>query len=266
MRGKVRAGVSSCIGGYRNNNEDNYLLLNKYLPMDHKNKSDSLRGELDRPYLFAVCDGMGGGSYGELASFTAVKKLNEIFEESINNNPYEYLIDVIETIILRINQDVSSLFEPNEVVSGSTIVLLYFDQSQLIISNVGDSRGYQLYNGELIRISKDHNHAFFMYELGLISNDELKHHRARHKLTQYLGINPQEMIIDPYINRVEHREGKVTYLLCSDGLVEALEDDYIKFILEQEISTKKKAKQLVKDAIENGSKDNVTALVIELTT
>jgi protein phosphatase len=235
------------------------------LPLEHKNNISKIKGTVKKQYVFAICDGMSGTLYGDTASFIAVQSLKENFESTVRCVNGKPKIEVISKLVHDVNQDICSFSKSKDIQLGSTIALLYINEDEIIISNVGDSRIYQLHNGEIKQLSKDHNQAYFMYEAGLLSKEDMRRHRGRHQLTQFLGIHSDEMIIDPYIECLSHKDGKVTYLLCSDGLVEVLEDEYIKNILELKISLRKKVNMLVEGAIKQGSKDNITAVVIELT-
>ncbi|BCN29989.1 PP2C family protein-serine/threonine phosphatase [Anaeromicropila herbilytica] len=260
---KLKARAYSDIGLYRKKNEDNYLMMKNYLPQEHRITTKKIRANIDKPCLFAVCDGMGGTLYGDTSSFLAVQSLYENFKIvcSLVNKPNR---ENIKKILDSVNEDICSFSKSKQIELGSTIALLYVDEKEIIVSNIGDSRIYKLYCGKMEQLSKDHNQAYFMYESGMITKEEMKNHRGRHHLTQYLGIKSDEMIIDPYIQCMNHDEGKVIFLICSDGLVETLDDEVIKYILEQKISLKKKSKMLVKSAIKHGSKDNVTALLVEI--
>ena len=79
-------------------------------------------------------------------------------------------------------------------------------------------------------------------------------------LTQHLGINPEDFLIEPYIAKGELKAGDV-YLLCSDGLTDMLSNLEIDEILSAGASPEEDVRRLVDAALEKGGKDNVTAIV-----
>jgi serine/threonine protein phosphatase PrpC len=80
----------------------------------------------------------------------------------------------------------------------------------------------------------------------------------RHVLTNVVGARDQ---VNVHISEFPLVEGDA-YLLCSDGLYEPLGDDGIKQILSDGSDPSRAAAGLVREALEKGSRDNVTALVV----
>lgn len=54
------------------------------------------------------------------------------------------------------------------------------------------------------------------------------------------------------------------YLLCSDGLSDMVEDAQIEAILRQKTDPKEAASELVKAALDNGGRDNVTVMIVKV--
>ena len=82
-------------------------------------------------------------------------------------------------------------------------------------------------------------------------------------LTQHLGISLEDMQIVPYICEEEVQKGDI-YLLCSDGLTDMVEMEEVHHILKGNIELKEKITKLEEKAMENGGKDNITIIGIEV--
>ena len=236
-------------GKVRKNNEDNFFFDGKCLEADNDGlrhpviMTRSLRHEV----CVAVFDGMGGGSYGEIASFTAAECM-----QHITRRLKDYFISgkrFLEELCREINDAVVA--EKNELRTermGTTMVTLYFSHDYVYVCNVGDSRAYRLCGGEFKQISTDH----------VEKRKDLTRKKA--PLTQHLGIEPELFLIEPYIAKGELKQGD-QYLLCSDGLTDMLTNFEIDEIMRHTASAEECVQKLVDAALEKGGKDNVTAIV-----
>lgn len=243
-----------------------------------------VQGNTDEDYgVFAVCDGMGGYANGELASLLVAEAVADTVKECKENkiSVFEYNTrkEVSHFFVNMANERICQLNEQKREESGSTIALLECKGDTYTIANVGDSRIYRLRDGKLDQLSVDHTVVARLLAAGQIRKDETKKHPRAHQLTQYLGINPEEMLIQPAMMRGTIKENDC-YLLCSDGLTDMVADDQIERILRGEIekesetkenSSKEKlkeitprdiAQELCKAAIEGGGRDNITVIVV----
>ena len=128
------------------------------------------------------------------------------------------------------------------------MAVLYFASGYAYSCNIGDSRTYRLRDGVFQQLSVDHIE---------------KRPAGKAPLTQYLGIDPMEMQIEPYIakGRVERDD---VYLLCSDGLTDMLTNFTIANILLNNPSPEKSVESLIRAALEQGGRDNITAIVCKI--
>lgn len=245
------------LGYVREENQDN-LYVNGTIrtpaestaAFHHSNVSDTSG-------LYAVADGMGGGAHGGLASFVIVNEM--ITKESYFFQEYE---EGHERFLLHANEKICELmnqYKGNYI--GSTFAGLCIDKDYAIISNIGDSRIYLLRNNKLQQLTLDHTPTQRLIEMGIISKDAARYHPDNHRLTQYLGIFPSEMIIEPYITLLDIHKNDV-FLLCSDGLTDMLRDEEIEDILNTQDSFEEKADTLYKKALANGGKDNITIILV----
>jgi PPM family protein phosphatase len=220
--------------------------------------------------LFAVADGMGGHNAGEVASQLALEALGGFIRRSEGHSdlswPYgvdpelTFLANRLRTGIHLANRRVFRAAEGHDDYTGmgTTLVGLLVDGNRAVIGHVGDSRLYRLTTaGEFGPITQDDSWAAALRAHGL-DVDELSQHPMRHVLTNVIGARDH---IDAHLAEIEVSGGDC-FLLCSDGLYEQMGDQELHRLLAGAGSPHEKARALVARALELGSRDNVTALVV----
>ncbi|MBR2059462.1 MAG: serine/threonine-protein phosphatase, partial [Fibrobacter sp.] len=206
----IEAACSCHMGKIRKNNEDNFYFDGKCLEVENNGLKNPayIDVPVKRGLCFAVFDGMGGENFGEIASFAAAHQMQQA-ERTLG----DYLISekrYLNRLSISLNEAVlQAKREQCTDRMGTTMVALYFSGRYVYACNIGDSRAYRLRDGEFLQISEDHV--------------ESRPGRERKKapLTQHLGIDPEDMVIEPYIAKGDLRKGDM-YLLCSDGLTDML--------------------------------------------
>ncbi len=99
-----------------------------------------------------------------------------------------------------------------------------------------------------------------MVRLGVLTEEEAKHHPEKHKITRAFGIEPS-VKADTFEARVF--EGDVI-IMCSDGLSNMVSDEELFSIVKEEESIEKIAKRAVSAANLAGGTDNITITVIRV--
>ena len=240
------------VGRVRSNNEDNYYLQGQIRQDVEQLNTRAQYVGADTCALFAVADGMGGEAQGEFASLTAVKSLRPCSVEQVNA--------AAQRSINRANALICREMDRIGRRMGTTLAALYIDNGRAVACNVGDSRVYLLRDGILTQLSTDHSQVQQMIDLGILSSEAARTHPNRHVLTQHLGIREDEMILQPaFSEELELRVGD-TFLLCSDGLTDMVDDADILEALSSGTS-EHRAQTLVELALAAGGRDNVTVLV-----
>ena len=253
--------VAACIsnvGKKRAKNEDDFYIYGWNREEDsmlkpivfRRNKMD----ETDSPWQFyAVFDGMGGGNFGEVASQTAARGAKNYIEDITNVHPYDITVS-LNSMCLDLNKMVyKTANNLGTNTMGTTLVSLFFYQGMFWVCNLGDSKAFILRKGNLYQLSKDHT-------------DELemkKHHISGRKpsVTQYLGIDPAETKLVPYIRSAKTMKDDV-FLICSDGLTDMVSIETIKSIISSSNGAKECAMRLMDAALNNGGSDNITIIVL----
>lgn len=244
-------------GKKRNNNEDNFYFDGIYMNSENHGlpSIEETAISLNDDGFFCVFDGMGGGDYGEVASYTASKTTKEFLETGTNINPCDITPSLTKMCEV-VNQ---AVYEAGEKLGstkmGSTLVGLYFHAGQAWVCNLGDSRCYFLRNGKMKQISEDHTDEEFMKENGIIGRKPY--------LTQYLGIDPDEMTIVPSIESYVLNRGD-RFLICSDGVTDMVDDQIICNNLASCQDPNECVETLIQAALDGGGKDNITAIVMDV--
>ena len=210
------------------------------------------------PNLFIVADGMGGHNAGDYASRFCV----EFFTEHIRNSDITSPIALIEEAITVIND---KLYEKSKQQAdyegmGTTFVAATICDNVMYVANIGDSRLYVISN-EIVQITEDHSLVQAMVKTGELDKDEAKSHPNKNIITRALGTNETAQ---PDFFEVELDEGDIV-LLCSDGLTNMLNDETIEKIIRENADNLQTATEiLVKQANENGGKDNITVIIVKV--
>jgi PPM family protein phosphatase len=270
LRAKMlRVGVVSTVGNYREHNEDNF-----YLPtlagkamgggVGHRDASMDITVERGPSYSFVVADGMGGQLAGEKASQMAVdiipKELSKRIgtTESDDNQIQKMIKDAVATA----NQEILglSVIQTEFNNMGTTVVLALFRNDRVYLAGIGDSRAYRFRDGRIEQLTKDHSLAQALLEAGTITAEELPNHKFNHVLYLYLGSKDARGGPEDVKTAEVHAGDR--FLLASDGLTGVVQDAQLAEVVASSDDPQASARALIKMALDNQSKDNVTCLVI----
>jgi PPM family protein phosphatase len=224
--------------------------------------------------LFAVADGMGGYHAGEIASKLALESLAGFIRRSHEDSdcswPYgiEAHLSVagnrMHTAISLANRRVFREAESHDdyIGMGSTIAALLFVGGVVVVGHVGDSRAYLLRGTQLNQLTQDDTWAVAMLAENLEGDRTgVQSHPFKHVLTNVLGAKERTTV-----HITEHAVAPGDrLLLCSDGLHGVVGHSALQNLLAgmQHQSAEEAAGTLVDAALERGTRDNVTAVVID---
>ena len=249
---QISAACGCSIGKIRRNNEDNFYFNGSFLPEYNRGLDGifSQKQALETELCFAVFDGMGGEEHGETASFMAASTCKAILQNP--DRPMTGPRALLERICAEANAAVNARRREllaSEMGTTGAFVLLVPDEAY--VCNIGDSRVYRMRDSELSQISVDDIERVppgFHFKPGL---------------TQFLGAPEEELAIEPHIVKCELQSGD-TFLICSDGLTDMVSTLEISVSLREHISLRQIARHLLRVALKNGGRDNVTVVLIRV--
>ena len=240
----MQFGAMTDVGMCRKINEDNYYV-----------KADGAF-----PYAI-VADGMGGHKAGEIASMMVVDVIRNHLENSLSEDQdYVEAGETVRKAFISANNIIYNYAENNYKIMGmgTTATLAMVFKGRIITAHVGDSRAYTIDKNEIKQITRDHSYVQELVSMGKITKEEAKHHPKKNFITRAMGAEETVKVdvnIRPYNGE--------TILLCSDGLVNFVDDEEIKDIVQKRGSLKKKTEQLVNTANSRGGKDNITVIILK---
>ena len=192
-------GMESCIGG-RNENQDSC------------GYHETIFG-----LLVVVCDGMGGGPSGKLASSMAV---NEIIKYIDASQPAATAKQNVKTILKNaVKQANAAIYAYSQENAenrgmGTTVVAMIINKDAAYVAHVGDSRCYQTRRGSIVFKTQDHSVVAELVKAGNLTEEQARLSPNSNVITKSLGIKEDvdvEMDVLPY-------EKRDRFYLCSDGV------------------------------------------------
>jgi len=200
--------------------------------------------------VFAViCDGVGGESFGDLAAHTVATILSKTDFNNLTSLQLSEVLSEANAMILSLQK--TSIHHKK---MSTTVAGIYIKGEDCITFNAGDTRIYRFRPPYIAQLSTDHTLVAELKELGLETKPE-----QEHVITKYLG-NPNSF------PDIEEGKGKVfdtdSFLICSDGVTDVLSELEIEEIMSKKCSAKETCWAFIENAIEKGSQDNISAIVI----
>jgi protein phosphatase len=215
---------------------------------------------------------MGGYNAGEVASGIAVKTIVNLVREAIERedltNPdresgLSRPAIILRDAIVRANKIIyqTARTQPNCEGMGTTVVGCIFHDNRITVAHVGDSRLYRLRGEAFEQVTLDHSLLQELVDRGFYSPEEAQRAANKNYVTRALGV---EQSVDVEIQEHPALRGD-TYVLCSDGLSDMVEDDDIQLTINTfGANLDTVAKQLVQLGNDNGGKDNISVLLAQV--
>ncbi len=255
-------------GRFRANNEDAFLALT-FDAYEVRYLGKIGEGTLaDADFVFAVSDGMGGAKSGEFASKIATEKIIKLLPRAykqVSQGIQAGFTDILEELFTAIHEELGRYgrFYDECQDMGATLSLCLFTPEWMFFGHLGDSRIYYLpKEGGMRQLSNDHTYVGHQRRLGLLNEREARQHPRKNVLQKALGAGHQ--FVDPHVGAVGYEPGD-RFLICSDGIVDGLWDRAIEDLIRGPLPEASSIAQcLVRNAIDEGSRDNVTAVVVEV--
>lgn len=202
--------------------------------------------------LMVVADGVGGHQAGEVASQVTCEVLARDVQHSGD------LDGAIRSANLEVRDAVAA--GRGKAGMATTVVAAQFDGSRYELAWVGDSRAY-LWDGQLKLLTRDHSYVESLLEAGQITFAEARNHPRKNVIVQAIGLQDEDKL------RVGSNRGQLkagdTLVLCSDGLSDVVDCDRLAEILARDEPLEQRCQELVRTAVQNGGRDNVTVVLVQ---
>jgi serine/threonine protein phosphatase PrpC len=212
--------------------------------------------------IYAVIDGVGGESGGEIAAQTALETL----QARLSRRTTDSARRIREAIALA-NKQIWEKAQADPALTGMACVLTVavVDDGQVTIGHVGDSRLYRLRPGQIEKITKDHSPVGTREDAREISEADAMAHPRRNEIFRDVGSAPHEPDEEGFIDitQVDFEPGSA-FLICSDGLSDLVTSQAILSTVETNAGDPQRAAQALIDAANQaGGKDNVSVVLVE---
>lgn len=218
-------------GTRRKTNEDRVMVDNKVLQAAHYS------GKSNSRFMAVVCDGVGGTSGGAYAA----EKIAKSFE-NLEINSCSPL--VLSRHLHRVNREiVEEQSKNNTKTMASTAAGLVMMENRYLLFNLGDTRIYKFHDGKLRLVTRDH------IEPG-----------GDNCITSYVGGSGYACF--PSFRKGQVENGCI-FLMCSDGVYKSIKDDDLKDILGANTTVEEKERAILKLALQNGSTDDRSLVLVE---
>lgn len=242
----IPGAVESLIGG-RNENQDDFGFAETALGM-----------------LVVVCDGMGGGPAGRTASGLACETIiRQLKTAKMNDDPETVLYNAVIAANNALLGAIAA--KPDLQGMGTTCVCLLVNHKYAYIAHVGDSRCYQLRNGQYVFRTADHSYVAELVRHKTITEEEARQSRYSNVITRAIGVGQE---LEPEIDKVSVKPGD-RFALMTDGIWGSMcEKDLVRYLVKEEyMESLVSGMARVVDQIgvdEGGDHDNLTLAMVQL--
>ena len=221
------------VGRFRKNNQDAVILGNG---------------------LAGVADGMGGHKGGEIASEGLRKGL---LRETKDRKPGKAALQEAVAIV---NHELWEQQESDTTLTGmgTTLTVLWPNEKEMIIGQVGDSRAYLLREGKMTQVTEDHSMVADMVRKGVLTEEQAACHPMRNYITRAVGTE-ENVEIDLSIH--DRKQGD-RWLICSDGMYGMVSRCELQQLMMTE-NLEEAADRMLSAALEGGGKDNISIVILQ---
>lgn len=216
---------------------------------------DSGSVEIDNETKIMIADGVGGNAGGDEASIYVMN--------AINNLSFESIVD-LHLRLLEVNDN---LVKYANTVSGhelmaTTISGIFFTDNEFVMVHCGNTRIYSLHGSFLKQVTEDQTTYQWLLATG---NTDAAEYCNKSEIRGAFGGGTTKFSDTLVVKNVFERGTPTKILMTSDGVHDSLDIEDIEDIIANDfLSSIEKINKLIETAVNKGSEDDCTAVLIEL--
>lgn len=223
----------------------------------------------DTDRLFVLCDGMGGHAAGEVASRTVCEALSRTIFDRCPDAEGAFTDDDFAAALAAAYDALDTKDNGEAKKMGTTLTLLKLHDRGCTIAHIGDSRVYHIRPGQgvddtqILFQTEDHSLVNDLVKIGELTREEAKVSRQKNVITRAMQPCMERRSRADLYHTHDIRPGD-WFMLCSDGILEQLEEENIRYIFSAKGGDlAKKIAMLVRVTEENH--DNHSAILVQIT-
>lgn len=213
--------------------------------------------------VFVLCDGMGGHEHGEVASSIVANTIGEMTSASCANTVAEMRCVFNEALNCAYEKLDRADTSDSVRKMGTTLTFLAFCADGVLVAHIGDSRVYLLRPSEgIVFQTRDHSLVNDLLAAGELTEDEARTYPQRNVITR--AVMPHQEYRSKATFRVltDVRQHDV-FMLCSDGIVEQVDNNLLTTILLENKSLAERSQDLRNACATCHTRDNHSCILIE---
>lgn len=232
---------------------------------EKENNEDAVRVFINQPlstYGFVLADGLGGHGNGDVASNFVVDCAGAAIEnaDGFGGIFLDQCFDTAQEMLME-EKEAKGLKSIK-----TTMVMLLITENIAQWGHIGDSRLYHFRDGKQLSRTIDHSVPQMLAISGQIKEKDIRHHPDRSMLLRAMGAE-----WDAPAYEIAQRHMRVikgdTFLICSDGFWEWIDEKTMIRILKKDLSAYDALKEMTSVVKTNGlgkGMDNYSAILVNI--
>jgi serine/threonine protein phosphatase PrpC len=207
--------------------------------------------------LFLVCDGVGGMSQGSDAS----RIVCEAFGSTLADKPVSDQ-KIIDAALLQAENALNAFAKTQTLPKGmaTTLTLLHLHPQGATIAHIGDSRVYQIRDGNVVFKTHDHSWVNELVSQGVITPEQAQNHPQRNVIARAIQADKPAKADVTLLTDLQPND---YFLLCSDGILESCAEESLLLLMQQDRPNEEKI-NMIQERCHLHSKDNFSCYLIQI--
>ncbi|MDR2118129.1 MAG: protein phosphatase 2C domain-containing protein [Tannerellaceae bacterium] len=211
--------------------------------------------------LFLLCDGVGGAEKGEIASSMTCDYFSTYFSSMLTDeNPTpEFIQKAIQYTEAHFDTYIAE--HPEAKGMATTLIMLYIGTNGITLAHIGDSRIYQIRNGEILYQTEDHSLVNSLVKLGSITVQEARSHPKKNVILR--AIQGVDKHVEADVALIQDIQPGDYFFMCTDGVLENLTNEKLSSVFREQ-ATAEVIKDILMESCEGKTRDNFSFYIIPI--